>query len=112
MASMSPKSSSGGSSSSRPDDKTGQSIAAIPTATTVDVLRALRLVVELGWVERVVALQSTSLECLVSCRDATQFRLKVGRKTPRRVWYPKLCKRGSCEASVGGSAPPLLQMNR
>lgn len=81
--------------------------ASTTSSSTVDVVGALRLVIEWGWVERVGSLQVTSLECLVACRDVAHFRLKVAQKTPRRVWHPKLC-----QANVPSSAPPLFQFNR
>lgn len=67
-------------------------------------LAALRVVVSLGWVSRVTSLQLASLELLVACREASNFRLKVARKTPRRVWQAKFGARSSSECS-GGALP-------
>lgn len=68
-------------------------------------LGALRVVVSLGWVSRVTSLQLASLELLVACREASNFRLKVARKTPRRVWQGKFGARSSL-ACNGGEALP------
>lgn len=53
-------------------------------------LAALRILISLGWVRRVSSLQVASLELLTACREASNFRLRVARKTPRRVWQAKL----------------------
>lgn len=73
-------------------------------------LRALRVVVSLGWVSRVTSLQLASLELLVACREASNFRLKVARKTPRRVWQAKFGARSGSEWS--GRALPDGTSNR
>ena len=73
-------------------------------------LRALRVVVSLGWVSRVTSLQLASLELLVACREASNFRLKVARKTPRRVWQAEFGARSGSEWS--GRAPPDGTSNR
>lgn len=82
------------------------------SSSAVDVLGALMLVIERGWVARVGSLQATSLDCLVACRDIARFRLKVAKKTPSRVWHPKLCGRGRRQGSVSHSVPPMFHIDR
>lgn len=79
----------------------------IVSSSSPITLGALRLVVSLGWVSRVASFQLTSLELLVSCREASDFRLRVARKTPRRVWHAKLGGGGpGGVATWSGKAPP------
>lgn len=75
---------------------------AYPSASA---LGALRVVVSLGWVSRVASLQLASLELLVACRESSNFRLKVARKTPRRVWQAKFGARGSSACNSGETLP-------
>lgn len=68
-------------------------------------LQALRLVVSCGWLSLVTSLQLASLEVLVACREASDFRLRIARKTPRRVWQAKLCTRNGLPACSGKAWP-------
>lgn len=77
-------------------------------------LSALRLVISLDWVPIVTSLQLTCLQVLIECRCSREFRLRVARKTPRRVWYAKLggkCRgRRPPERSARLSVPKVTRM--
>lgn len=52
-----------------------------------------------GWVSRVTALQLASIETLRSCRETSNFRLRIARKTPRRVYKEKFAGVASSSSS-------------
>lgn len=49
-------------------------------------LGAIRVVVEAGWIARVAALQVACIDTHRSCRGCQSFRLRIARKTPRKVY--------------------------
>lgn len=59
------------------------------TSTSAKTLGAIRVVVEAGWIARVAALQVACIETHRSCRGCQSFRLRIARKTPRKVYQEK-----------------------
>lgn len=59
------------------------------TSPTPATLGAIRVVVEAGWIARVGALQVACIETHRSCRGCQGFRLRIARKTPRKVYQEK-----------------------
>lgn len=82
--------------------------------STCITLSALQLVIGLGWIPSVTSLQLTCLQVLIDCRCSREFRLRVARKTPHRVWHVKLggkCRgRKPPERSARLSVPKVTRM--
>lgn len=67
----------------------GDGEESVGTSTSAKTLGAIRVVVEAGWIARVAALQVACIETHRSCRGCQSFRLRIARKTPRKVYQEK-----------------------
>lgn len=89
-----------------PDDAVGAAHASTPPAT----LGALSVVVTSGWVSGVTSLQLASIDTLRSCREVSDFRLKVARRTPTSVYQQKFARGGGGVASSRVSLPRVVRL--
>lgn len=64
------------------------------TISAQTTLGAVRIVIEAGWVAKVAALQVACIETHRSCRGCQSFRLRIARKTPRKVYQEKFAGGG------------------
>lgn len=80
--------------------------------TSQVTLGALRTVISSGWVSRVTALQLASIETLRSCRETSNFRLRIARKTPRRVYKEKFSGAAGSSRSSGHEVTAVESRSR
>lgn len=91
--------------SSQPQGEEIPGVAIMANAeTSQTTLGALRVVISAGWVSRVAALQLASIDTLRTCRETSSFRLRIARKTPRRVYKEKFAGVASSSGSGGSSS--------